>query len=125
MIYSTVSSAVVMFNSSTVHNSTLRTLSGATTVNTVNITTYGSLKNCTIINDWNNASGHGVPANSVLTVINCVIKVTNASANCLSAGSAITMKYANNVFEGSTTAVNANITQGITNTQDNQGNILI
>lgn len=125
MIYSTVSSAAVMFNSSTVHNSTLRTLSGATTINTASLTTYGSLKNCTIINDWNNASGHGVPANSVLTVINCAVKVANTSANCLSSASPITMKYSNNSFEGSTTPVNANITQGIVNTQDNQGNILI
>jgi hypothetical protein len=35
------------------------------------------------------------------------------------------MKYSNNSFEGATTPVNANITQGIINTQDNQGNILI
>lgn len=125
VLYSTVSSAVVMFNSSTVHNSTLRTLSGAIVVNTANVTTYGSLKNCTILNDWNSASGHGVSPNSVLTVMNCAIKVTNASANCLNASSAVTMKYANNAFEGATTPVNANITQGIINTQDNQGNILI
>jgi hypothetical protein len=125
MMYSTVSSAVVMFSSSTVNNSTLRTLSGSTTVNTASLTTYGSLKNCTIINDWNSASGHGVSANSVLTVINCAIKVFSASANCLNASSAVTMKYTNNAFEGATTPVNANITQGIINTQDNQGNILI
>lgn len=125
MAYSTVSSAVVMFSSSTVHNSTLRTLSGSTTVNTASLTTYGSLKNCTIINDWPSASGHGVPANSVLTVINCAIKVASTSANCLNASSPVTMKYTNNAFEGATTPVNANITQGIINTQDNQGNILI
>ena len=125
VMYSTASSAVVMFNSSTVNSSTLRTLSGAVAVNTANVTTYGSLKNCSIINDWNNSSGHGISANSVLTVINCAIKVSNASANCLNASSAVSMKYTNNAFEGATTPVNANITQGITNTQDNQGNILI
>jgi hypothetical protein len=114
-----------LFSSSTVNNSTLRTLSGATTVNTTSLATYGSLKNCTIINDWNSALGHGVSANSVLTVINCAIKVFNSSANCLNAASAVTMKYSNNSFEGATTPVNPNITQGIINTHDNQGKIII
>jgi len=123
--YSSVSSAAVMFNSSTINNSTLRTLSGSIVVNTANVTTYSSLKNCSIINDWNNSGGHGVSVNSVLTVLNCSIKVTNTLSNCLNASSAVTMKYANNSFEGSVTPVNSNITQAITNTHDNQGNILI
>ena len=57
--------------------------------------------------------------------MNCSIKVANASANCLSASTPITMKYANNAFEGATIAVNANITQGMINTHDNFGNIII
>ena len=83
------------------------------------------LKNCVIINDWNNTGGHGIPANASLVVANSSIKVANTSANCLYSSSPVTMKFANNVFEGSTTPVNINITQGITNTHDNYGNILI
>lgn len=123
--YSTVSVAVNLFNSSTVHNSTIRTLAGSTTVITSSTSTYASLKNCTIINDWNNSGGHCVPANSVLNVLSCVMKVANSSANCLYSSTPVSMKFANNVFEGSSTPINANVTQAITNTQDNYGNILI
>jgi hypothetical protein len=35
------------------------------------------------------------------------------------------VRYASSVFRNSTTPVNANITQLVTNTEDNQGNILI
>jgi hypothetical protein len=123
--YSTVSYAMVIFNATTVNNCTFTTLSGATTVAPSTTSAGASMKNCVVINDWNNATGHGVQADANLTIINCSIKVKNTSANCLSAASAVTMKYANNAFEGATVAVNANITQGVTNTHDNQGNILI
>ena len=123
--YSTVNLAMNIFNATTVNNCTFTTLSGATVVYTVNASAGASMKNCVVINDWNNATGHGVDANANLTVINCSIKVTNASANCLSAASAVTMKYANNAFEGATVAVNANITQGVTNLSDTKGNIVI
>lgn len=86
----------------------------------------GLVDNCSIECTWNNLGGHGFRTDvTTVPVKNSSIKVTNASANCLYSASAITVKYASNVFEGSTTPVNANITQGITNTQDNQGNILI
>lgn len=79
--------------------------------------------NCSIQTNWNNASGHALiqPGD----VVNCYISVANASANCLNNASALTVKYANNSFKGATTPVNANITQSIVNTQDNQGNILL
>lgn len=88
------------------------------------------LENCSITNEWNNASGHAVTFGSggaAITneITNCKITVSNASANCLNVASAISAKYANNVFKGATTPVNANITQTIVNTQDNQGNILM
>jgi hypothetical protein len=94
-----------------------------------NIAAYinnGVTENATIHCAWNNTGGHSFRTDSNNMVIkNSSLKVTNASANCLYAASAITTKYANNSFEGATTPVNVNITQGIINTQDNQGNILI
>jgi hypothetical protein len=88
------------------------------------------LENCSITNEWNNASGHAVTfgsSGSAITndITNCKITVSNASANCLNVASAINAKYANNVFKGATTPVNANITQTISNTHDSQGNILM
>ena len=123
--YSAVNSAVNIFNSTKAHNSTFLTLSGATAVVTGSATAGASIKNCVIINDWNNVAGHGIQGNSNLSVINSSIKVLNTSANCLNSASTVTMKYANNAFEGATTPVNANITQGVTNNHDLQGNILI
>jgi hypothetical protein len=86
-----------------------------------------SLLNCTIVSGWNNAGGHAVRMdNTTLNeVANCLIDVANTSANCINSVAAATVKYANTSFRTSTTPVNANITQGLTNTQDNQGNILL
>lgn len=85
-------------------------------------------ENCTIICDWNNASGHAVSTGAAYGVVpdvsNCKLVVANSSANCIN-GSAITVKYSNNTYKGATTPVNAGITQGVTNIQDNQGNILM
>ena len=58
-------------------------------------------------------------------VANCLIDVANASANCINSTAAATVKYANTSFRTATTPVNANITQGLINTQDLQGNILL
>ena len=58
-------------------------------------------------------------------VTNCDLIVTTASNNCISGNLLITAKLANNTYKGSTVAVNSNITNSITNTQDSQGNILI
>ena len=43
----------------------------------------------------------------------------------LYASAAKTFKYAQNSFRGATTSVNANITQGMINTDDAYGNITI
>jgi hypothetical protein len=84
------------------------------------------IENSVIICDWNNIGGHGFSSgNNATSIKECSIKVANASANCIFASAARIIKYANNLFEGATTPVNANITQGIVNTHDNQGNILI
>ena len=82
--------------------------------------------NSVIICNWNNANGFaytGAVVNAELT--NSFLQVTNASANCIYGTSPVSIKYANNIYKGSTTPVNANVTQLITNTQDNQGNILM
>ena len=85
------------------------------------------LSNCSIYVYYNNASGHGIQCtvSAMNFITNCDIRVTNASANCLYATSSTSHKDSNNNFIGATTPVNANVTQGISNTQDSQGNILI
>jgi hypothetical protein len=87
------------------------------------------VNSCTAICLWNNAGGHAINTSGASTGVdirNCNLTVTNASAYCINGASGSTFKYAVNTYKGSTTAVNTtNITQGITNTSDNQGNILI
>jgi hypothetical protein len=90
----------------------------------------GDIKNCVATSRWNNAGGHAMQVSAGInagggSVTGCNLQVANSSANCLYGASALTLKYANMVFANSTTAVNANITQGITNTSDSKGNILI
>jgi hypothetical protein len=106
-------------NGSLVHNCSFESDGSPVLYNTY---TDNSFIHC----KWNNVGGHAFYIdNSVYKSINNYLKVTNSSANCLYAPSVITPKYSNNTFEGATTPVNANITQGIVNTQDNQGNILL
>lgn len=82
--------------------------------------------NCVAISKWNNAGGHGIRVTGTNNkIVNCSIEVTNASANCINASTAITAKYAQNAFKGATTSVNANVTQGMVNTEDTFGNITI
>jgi hypothetical protein len=98
----------------------------AIAINMNNPTSGCKIYNTEAYSKWNNAVGHGiVVAGANAEIVQCTIEVTNASANCISGSSALTTKYANNAFKGSTIAVNANITQGIVNTHDNQGNILV
>ena len=85
-----------------------------------------SLNNIYVKNTWNNIGGHGlITGVDEVEVINCIFDLTNTSANCLTALTAKIIKYTKNAFRGATTPVNANITQGMINTQDNQGNIII
>lgn len=84
------------------------------------------LTNCSVYSSWNNTLGHAFVTSQDNRVLkNNSFKVANASANCINSTTAKNVYYAACVFEGATTPVNANITQLITNTQDNQGNILI
>ena len=86
-----------------------------------------SLLNCTIVSGWPSAGGHAVrmSGTTLNEIANCLIDVTSSSANCINSTAAATIKYANTSFRTATTPVNANITQGLINTQDNQGNILL
>lgn len=122
--YGAASVGLQVFNNSQANNCVFETLSGSICVG-LSSATAGSLNNCTIINLWNNASGHCLVANSTIPILNCVFEVTNASAQAIYSASALTLKYASNTFKNSTTAVSAVITQGITNSADTKGNILI
>ena len=86
-----------------------------------------SLLNCTIVSGWNSTGGHAVRMSGATLneVASCLIDVTNTSANCINSVSSATIKYANTSFRTSTTPVSATITQGVTNIQDSQGNILL
>jgi hypothetical protein len=87
------------------------------------------VNSCTVLCLWDNPGGHAINTASASTGVeirSCSLSVTNASAYCINGASGSTFKYASNTYKGSTTPVNTtNITQGITNTNDNQGNILI
>jgi hypothetical protein len=110
------------------------TLQNCTLTSTTNIPAFYNnglslIKNSVLTCNWNNAGGHGIRINTNTAgsvILNNSIKVANTSANCIFANQAATnIKYAGNKFEGSTTAVNANVVQVIVNVEDNQGNILI
>jgi len=85
----------------------------------------GGLQNCSLYSYYNSINGRalelGTYANSV---VGCTMGVTSSSAASIYCASAINFKYINNTFTGSTTPI-VNITQAVTNTQDNQGNILL
>lgn len=80
---------------------------------------------CTFHCRWANAAGHCVSITTNLEeYINCTFIASHASANALNAAAAKTIKYSHSDFRGMTTPVHANVTQGITNIQDLQGNLL-
>lgn len=86
----------------------------------------GEIYACTSICEWNDSNGHAIRIVSNNSIIsNCNLIVKNQNANCIYSSSSINVKYNKNTFKGSTRSVHLNITQGITNTSDNQGNILI
>jgi hypothetical protein len=86
----------------------------------------GSVQNCSI-----NSSGNGIEvintaADSRFNIVQNTIRLSSAANDCIFASVANTVvSYANNIFENSSSPINANITQAVVNTFDNQGNILI
>jgi len=121
--YCKSSSGLAHFNSNlTSYNSTF--ISDA---NSVFYDYAQKLYNCIVTSNYNNSAGHCLRlGNAGGEVVNCFLKVTNSSAYCITGLTPFTIKYASNIYSGSTTPVyTTNITQGISNTEDNQGNILL
>lgn len=81
-----------------------------------------------ISSDWNNAAGYGIRGWSGVifdTIINCVIRLSNSTAPYLfNDGTARAISMRGNTYRGGA-AFNANLTQAIVNTEDNQGNIYL
>jgi len=84
--------------------------------------------NANFISNWNNAGGYGVVGfggNLPIVLLNCRFTLSNASAPYIfNSGTAYVIKMSKNTYEGGT-SFNVNITQGITNIEDTQGNIFI
>jgi len=129
--YSTGNNGIYMENS----GATISELRSCQAISTIapaifqnNLTTGSKIYNTEAISRWNNISGSGILVSGSNTeIVQCIIETTSPLANCIfpTGSSAITVKYANNVMRGANVAVNANIIQGMINTHDNQGNIII
>jgi hypothetical protein len=99
-----------------------------TSVSHLNSSMYleGEIYGSRIICNWNDSNGHGIVCvNNNGLITNSSINVTNSGSYCLYSSSSINVKYSNNSFKGSITPITSNISQGIINVKDNQGNILI
>lgn len=99
-----------------------------TSVSHLNSSMYleGEVYGSRIICNWNDSNGHGIVCvNNNGLITNSSINVTNSGSYCLYSSSSINVKYSNNSFKGSITPLTSNISQGIINVKDNQGNILI
>jgi hypothetical protein len=98
-------------------------IQSTSSVTTKNADIYNSTVRCL----WNNAGGHLTSTFSlaVKEILNSFLEVTNASAYCITGFNGSTWKWSNNSFKGATTPIDPTFTQGITNTSDSQGNILI
>jgi len=76
----------------------------------------------------NSSSSHGIVLsdNTSHEISSCKFSLANASSYALkSQGASTTAKYLQNTFQGPTTPVDPNVTQGMINTEDVYGNILI
>ena len=87
-------------------------------------TTY-RLYNTNIISNWNNALGYGISSNLPEYLINCTFQLANSTAPYIyNSNVAKVVNMKGNTYEGGA-EFNANITQGIISTLDNQGNIYL
>lgn len=89
--------------------------------------TANKVYNSVALSTWNNAGGHAVTGDttSYTQIFGCTLETTHASANCLHYGSAINVFFGQNIYNGATTPVNANISQSQANAPDAYGNIKI
>ena len=85
----------------------------------------GFASNMTCISEYNNVNGHAAEGANNEIIANSTLNVKHTGSNCLFKSTPVTQKYTQCTFKTATTPVNANITQGMINTQDNQGNIII
>ena len=86
------------------------------------------ISSASIISNWDDAVGYAILDQLTGTnskILNNTLKVFNAGANGYFTANAKTIKYSGNIFDGTANIVNADATQGIINTLDNQGNIII
>lgn len=111
---------------------------GGTSISTSNFSFFDTnsasfggseIYNCNIISLYNNAAGWGIYGNSgtlPTAIVNCIFNLANATAPYLKNASdtAQSIKMRGNTYKGGG-AFNANITQAITSTEDNQGNIYL
>ena len=107
------------------YNSTAQTTSGIAMWNTNG---NPQLYNVIAINEWNNAAGYGMRGNGGFfpnTILNCTFILANATAPYFfNDAIAQAIRLRGNTYLGGG-AFNANLTQAITTTEDNQGNIYL
>jgi hypothetical protein len=122
---SSSSSGMSLAASSKAYNITAKSTSSYALWGTV---TASQIYGGTIICDWNNAAGYGIRGNGGTIssiILNCNFNLSNASAPYLfndAIAQAISMR--GNTYRGGA-AFNANLTQAIVTTEDNQGNIYL
>jgi hypothetical protein len=86
----------------------------------------GNIQQCSIISKWNNAGGHALSTLTGTTyILNCTLNVTNSLAYGIFSASTPTIRYSGLTLLGSVNLASAGIVQGITNTADAQGNLII
>jgi len=107
------------------YNSTAKSISGPAMWNTNG---NPQLYNVIAISEWNNVAAYGLRGNGGMfpnALINCTFILANASAPYLfNDGVAQAISLKGNTYKGGA-VFNANLTQAITATQDNQGNIYL
>ena len=105
-------------SSTSCHNCTFETTSGSFGASSDG----GQYNNCSI--SVLSGTGNGIVAPT--RVLNCSVRVSSNSAFCLYSITNRTVNYASNVWIGTTTPISTvTITQGTTNVEDNQGNIIM
>lgn len=108
-------------------NTTLYSVSNVVSVG-VGGANYIYVYNCHATTDWNSSSSYCFECYYGAEIMNSYCKVANSGATIISVYTTgtPTAKLANNTYVGCSIPYNpAKVTQTITNTQDNQGNIII
>lgn len=131
MAYSATSNAISTTNSGAIPSEIINchAVSIAAVTIVVGNTVPGSTIHKTYIEClWPITFGHAINVSNAganLEVIQCFIRTIDSTTNAIFSSVLKTVKYSQNAYRGMTVPINAFVVQGITNTQDNQGNILI